>query len=199
MNRMNWRSRFYKASRMGALLVSAVLLAVMLGGCNIIALGQAIMDKQKADETFALTSSDGQYQLTLPGDWSDAGSTLNDQAILAACNLQQEKYVVVIAESRADFYEDVTVQDYMELLVEQMGLSIQDMRETPMGEVSVGGRTGYLSRLDGAIDGYEVTYWLTCVETSSDFVQITGWTLQSMADECQQEFYEIETSFAEIV
>ncbi len=196
---MNWRSRFYKASRMGALLVSAVLLAVMLGGCNIIALGQAIMDKQKADETFALTSSDGQYQLTLPGDWSDAGSTLNDQAILAACNLQQEKYVVVIAESRADFYEDVTVQDYMELLVEQMGLSIQDMRETPMGEVSVGGRTGYLSRLDGAIDGYEVTYWLTCVETSSDFVQITGWTLQSMADECQQEFYEIETSFAEIV
>ncbi len=196
---MNWRSRFYKASRMGALLVSAILLAVMLGGCNIIALGQAIMDKQKADETFALTSSDGQYQLTLPGDWSDAGSTLNDQAILAACNLQQEKYVVVIAESRADFYEDVTVQDYMELLVEQMGLSIQDMRETPMGEVSVGGRTGYLSRLDGAIDGYEVTYWLTCVETSSDFVQITGWTLQSMADEYQQEFYEIETSFAEIV
>lgn len=196
---MNWRSRFYKASRMGALLVSAVLLAVMLGGCNIIALGQAIMDKKKADETFALTSSDGQYQLTLPGDWSDAGSTLNDQAILAACNLQQEKYVVVIAESRADFYEDVTVQDYMELLVEQMGLSIQDMRETPMGEVSVGGRTGYLSRLDGAIDGYEVTYWLTCVGTSSDFVQITGWTLQSMADECQQEFYEIETSFAEIV
>ena len=196
---MNWRSRFYKASRMGALLVSAVLLAVILGGCNIIALGQAIMDKQKADETFALTSSDGQYQLTLPGDWSDAGSTLNDQAILAACNLQQEKYVVVIAESRADFYEDVTVQDYMELLVEQMGLSIQDMRETPMGEVSVGGRTGYLSRLDGAIDGYEVTYWLTCVETSSDFVQITGWTLQSMADEYQQEFYEIETSFAEIV
>ena len=196
---MNWRSRFYKASRMGALLVSAVLLAVMLGGCNIIALGQAIMDKQKADETFALTSSDGQYQLTLPGDWSDAGSTLNDQAILAACNLQQEKYVVVIAESRADFYEDVTVQDYMELLVEQMGLSIQDMHETPMGEVSVGGRTGYLSRLDGAIDGYEVTYWLTCVETSSDFVQITGWTLQSMADEYQQEFYEIETSFAEIV
>ena len=196
---MNWRSRFYKASRMGALLVSAILLAVMLGGCNIIALGQAIMDKQKADETFALTSSDGQYQLTLPGDWSDAGSTLNDQAILAACNLQQEKYVVVIAESRADFYEDVTVQDYMELLVEQMGLSIQDMHETPMGEVSVGGRTGYLSRLDGAIDGYEVTYWLTCVETSSDFVQITGWTLQSMADEYQQEFYEIETSFAEIV
>ncbi len=196
---MNWRSRFYKASRMGALLVSAILLAVMLGGCNIIALGQAIMDKQKADETFALTSSDGQYQLTLPGDWSDAGSTLNDQAILAACNLQQEKYVVVIAESRADFYEDVTVQDYMELLVEQMGLSIQDMHETPMGEVSVGGRTGYLSRLDGAIDGYKVTYWLTCVETSSDFVQITGWTLQSMADEYQQEFYEIETSFAEIV
>ena len=195
---MNWRSRFYKASRMGALLVSAVLLAVMLGGCNIIALGQAIMDKQKADETFALTSSDGQYQLTLPGDWSDAGNTLNDQAILAACNLQQEKYVVVIAESRADFYEDVTVQDYMELLVEQMGLSIQDMRETPMGEVSVGGRTGYLSRLDGTIDGYEVTYWLTCVETSSDFVQITGWTLQSMADEYQREFYEIETSFAEI-
>ena len=195
---MNWRSRFYKASRMGALLVSAVLLAVMLGGCNIIALGQAIMDKQKADETFALTSSDGRYQLTLPGDWSDAGNTLNDQAVLAACNLQQEKYVVVIAESRADFYEDVTVQDYMELLVEQMGLSIQDMRETPMGEVSVGGRTGYLSRLDGAIDGYEVTYWLTCVETSSDFVQITGWTLQSMADEYQREFYEIETSFAEI-
>ncbi|HJD23573.1 MAG TPA: hypothetical protein H9694_05440 [Firmicutes bacterium] len=195
---MNRRSHFYRISRLGALLASTVLLAVMLGGCNIIALGQAIMDKQKADETFALTSSDGRYQLTLPGDWSDAGNTLNDQAVLAACNLQQEKYVIVIAESRADFYEDVTVQGYMELLIEQMGLSVQNMHETPMGEVSVGGRTGYLSRLDGTIDGYEVTYWLTCVETSSDFVQITGWTLQSMADEYQREFYEIETSFAEI-
>ncbi|HIW73826.1 MAG TPA: hypothetical protein H9684_05850 [Firmicutes bacterium] len=186
-----------RACRLGILAVAAALLAGMLGGCNIISLGRAILNEQKAEEEVVLTSTDGRYQLTVPGDWTDAGASLNEQAILAAYNPQKEKYAVVLAESREDFYDDVTARDYMDVLIEQMSWTVEDMTFTPAETVTVGGREGYLSRIDGAVDGLKVTYWLTCVETSADFVQITAWTLQSKAEEYEEEFRRVGTSLQE--
>ncbi len=192
-----WHGMGKRFFRLGLLTVIAVLLVGMLSGCNIIALGQAMVQGQKAEEKTVLVSSDGKYQMTVPGDWTDEGTALNDEAILGAGNRLKEKYVVVIAESKADFYEDVTIRDYMDVLLEQMEYSVEDMTFTPAETVSVSGRSGYLTQIEGAVDGIKITYWLTCVEMEEDFVQITGWTMQSKAGEYEEEFREVETSFQE--
>ena len=173
----------------------AVLLVGLFSGCNIIRLGEMMIAEERADEEWVLLSSNGKYQMTLPGDWSQAEDELNAQAILQASNPLLEKYVVVLAENRADFVEDATVLDYMGVLVDQMGEAMEDMTATPAEALTVGERTWYLSRIEGVVDGYRIAYWLTCVETDTDFVQITGWTLQSRADEYDEEMRRVAASF----
>ena len=158
----------------------AVLLVGLFSGCNIIRLGEMMIAEERADEEWVLLSSNGKYQMTLPGDWSQAEDELNAQAILQASNPLLEKYVVVLAENRADFVEDATVLDYMGVLVDQMGEAMEDMTATPAEALTVGDR---------------IAYWLTCVETDTDFVQITGWTLQSRADEYDEEMRRVAASF----
>ena len=110
-------------------------------------------------------------------------------------NRVQEKYVVVLTENAEDFDDDVTVEDYINAVLQQMESGVGGMTAGEVKPVSVDGREGLTAEVQGSVNGYKVVYWVTCLKTDEDFVQITGWTLQSKADEYGEEIQKVQTSF----
>ena len=172
--------------------------ALSLGGCNIIRLGRAIADNQAADEEKTMTSTDGKYQITVPGNWKDEMEELGEGTVLAAGNSRQDAYLVVLAESKEDFESSVTLEDYQNAVIGQMEGSVEGASVSPAESLDIHGRTGYLTEIRGTVDSVKFTYWVTCLETTTDFVQITGWTLQSREEKCGEEIRRIEASFQEL-
>lgn len=171
--------------------------AVSLAGCNIIQLGRALAGNQAADEEKTVTSTDGRYRITVPGDWEDEMEELGDQAVLAVGNRLQEKYLVVLTESKEDFESSVTLEDYRNAVIGQMEDTVEDALVSQAEPFSVNGRTGYLTEVRGTMEGINITYWVTCLETNTDFVQITGWTLRSREEKNGEEIRRVEASFQE--
>ena len=183
--------------------LAACLMLVMSSGCYVVKLVEVWGGT-------TLTSEDGGYSLTLTAGWADAAGMLNDYAVLEAAMTSRERYVMVIPYDKEDAREaslepavslamevtapeppdvlrgfmamgDRTLEDVTELLIAEIADGSQDGVVSGRAAVQIDGRSGYTAQVDGTVEGLAFTYWISCMETDGQFVEIVGWTLADMA------------------
>ena len=153
--------------------LAACLMLVMSSGCYVVKLVEVWGGT-------TLTSEDGGYSLTLTAGWADAAGMLNDYAALEAAMTSRERYVMVIPYDNEDV-GDRTLEDVTELLIAEIADGSQDGVVSGRAAVQIDGRSGYTAQVDGMVEGLAFTYWISCMETDGQFVEIVGWTLADMA------------------
>lgn len=169
----------------------AVLLFVVLG-CS------SIMDAVKKGGTpQVMPSTDGTYQLTVPGNWSKQ-TDLNSEATLQAANLREELYVIVIKEGKTDFSKSADVDMVVNLARDSMQKSVTNAQASTPVPVNINGYPARQFDISGTVSGIQAKYLYAVVETPGNFYQIMTWTLTSSFDSSKPKLQEVINSFKEL-
>lgn len=143
-----------------------------------------------------LVGSDGVSQITLPDGWVE-DRELHDSAEIQASKRADEMYVIVLSENKADF-QDLTLEQHSEITRGLLLQSLTDAEVTgPTAVTSVQGNPTLQYQIRGAIDGINVVYLHTTVETPDSYHQILAWTLPSQFEANDPQLQEIIQSFRE--
>ncbi|HEX8491406.1 MAG TPA: hypothetical protein VF658_01065 [Pyrinomonadaceae bacterium] len=176
-------------------LVPLVLLVFVTVACGL--MERIKQEANKSKKPTVLTSADGRYQLTIPGDWRE-DSALLEEAILKASNRVSELYVVVLTESKEDFADDVTLEKYTTLTRDSMKANVVSPEVTEPVPTNISGNPAMEYELRGTVDSMKVAYINTTVETPGHFHQIIAWTLRSRFDKNQAALREVTKTFREV-
>jgi hypothetical protein len=163
--------------------------------CNLAGAIKKVADK--AQEPTTLTSTDGRVQMVVPGGWA-VDKTLNDVAVLQAANRFSEMYVIVISESKEDFEENTTLEQYASLSRDGLAENVTDAKSTEPLPLQVSGSSAMEYQIDGSVDKIKVKYICTVVETPTHFYQILTWTLPSRFQHNQVTLRTVTQSFKEV-
>lgn len=141
-----------------------------------------------------LKSPDGKFQLTVPAGWRE-NLSLNDKATIKAANPQQEMYVIVITETKADFTDEITLDQYTDLTLQSMTSNLTSPDSSPPLPVTINGSAGKQYQIQGATKNVKLAYLVTTVETPAHFHQIITWTLQSFKDKNRMALQKVVETF----
>ncbi len=145
----------------------------------------------KEDKTIQFL--DDQYQATVPGHWSKLN--LHEDADFQMGNLRKEAYLIVFTESKQDFDDSYSINDYSELTLSM----IKDSLKNPvLGKKSTLTTNDYSfskSIISGVIDGVKIKYLHTTTEDKDNFHQIILWSLPSKYEGNRQDFDNVIKSF----
>ena len=166
--------------------LACVLLAMSLGGCNIIKLVETM---QQGNET--LTSSDGHSTITIPATWTDASDQLNRLAVLEAMQSVKEKYVVVFSYDKDDVDEGMTHKEILEVLVDEMFSSLTGGKRGEDTPATIDGQTALTAEFSGKMENMDIVYWLSVFEKGDEWIEVVGWTLKSKADSYKTEIQDV--------
>lgn len=178
-----------------AIAASAAALAAALVGAAF-GIGHLVQKASAPPEEAVFRSADGRFQIAADDSWS-ALKGLNDEADISIGNIFKEKYLIVLAEPKADFEEDITLEDYY-WLVESYFVDSDEFRtiEGP-DAVTIQGMPAYQSVIGGVVDDMSIRYVMTTVETRTHYYQLIAWTLTSKFGELEEELRRVAGSFRE--
>lgn len=141
-------------------------------------------------------SEDGKFQVSLPSDWEET-TELNDIAVIQAANMSAEKYLVVISESTADFTEDVSLEDFAELSMDNILYAAENSTSTDFEDITVNGLSGKAFEVQGEVSNVKACYYVIALKGKDHLHQIITWTLNSKYDENIEELKQAAQSFME--
>ncbi|MFS0725017.1 PsbP-related protein [Paenibacillus sp. 1P07SE] len=94
----------------------------------------------------------GNFQIMLPGDWTEE-TTLTPGADIQAARMAQEDYLAVITEPKSTFSGDTTLEDYLDLVLQNGMLeAIEGAQMSDPEAVDVGGKPGLQFMLTGSVE-----------------------------------------------
>lgn len=167
-------------------LLALVVMLVFLSGCGIL---ESIKDSlgDGEDGTQTIKSDVTGLSLEFPKSWKK--EELNDVASIEMARLSKEQYMVVIEEEMADFEDGITVDDYAEIILENMSAAVEGSGNPTIKEVTIAdGIVAKQFELAGTISKIKAKYLVTCVENDGVFYQFTAWSLQSKYDAAKPVF-----------
>lgn len=170
------------------LLPFALLLPVVLG-CRQIQKGL-----KSAVGPKTITATDGSCEVTVPGLWSKS-TDLNAEAILQASYPLQEMYVMVFKESRGDFADSFTIDDYAELVRKDAPTRIPDAQFTPMTSTTINALDAREFEMSGTAENVKAKFIYAIVASKDDFYQVISWTLPSQYAANKTELLSVLHSF----
>jgi hypothetical protein len=176
-------------------LIPLTLLIFVSLSCSLVQ--RLKQEADKAGKPTVLTSPDGKYQLTVPGDWR-ADAELHKEAIIQASNRLSEMYVIVLSDSKEDFADDMTLLRFTNLTRDNMKGNIISPEITDPIATGIGGHPALEYELRGTVGGVKVAYINTTVETATHYHQVLTWTLPSRFDKNQATLREVTRSFKEV-
>lgn len=134
-------------------------------------------------ESDGIISDDGSFLISRPYTMK-AQSDLHGEALLQIADLVQEQYLLVIPDDIAVLRDaDISFSEYQDLVLGQMLEALEDASVDEADTVVVDGLSGARYQLTGTISGIDLTYYITMLEGSDYYYQITTWTLQELASE----------------
>lgn len=144
-----------------------------------------------------VVDSDGKTEITLPTGWQP-DKRLHDEAQLQAYNPTKEAFVIVLSEERSRLPADVTLAKHSELTRSILMDNLTDADETqPLPITKIGTHPAVQYQITGTIQGIDVVYLHTTVETADRFHQILVWTAPSKFDPNEAELQRLIGSFRE--
>ena len=198
-----------KGMSVGAILgiVFAVLGVVVLacGGFAFYAIRQVAVD---SEELVTKNTNDGVASLQVPKNWMPlTGANANPEASLQMGNLFAETYALVLSESKAEVSgvmggglggENVTLDAYSDLIINNMVSTNPGFSGTPKASTSLNGMPAYSFKVSGSVDGNPVVFIGMVTEGKRHFHQILCWTLQSRETKNIPKLESVMQSFREL-
>ena len=176
-------------------LVFGVLLFVVLGCSSFM---DGVKKGMGGGPPQVMTSTDGTYQLTVPGNWTKQ-TDLNSIATLQAANTKEELYVIVIKESKTDFPANANVGTVAELARENLRKTVITPIISEAVPASIGSYPARQFEVSGTVSGVQAKYLYGVVETTGYYYQIMTWTLAPRFDANKSKMQDVINSFKEII
>ncbi len=160
--------------------------------------GKALMYPDSTEEikSTEFQSDDGKESLTAPSTWTNY-EELSDDAILHIADRSNERYLIVLKETKEYFSEDMSLNDYTEAVKSRVVGNVENASIGDMEELEVNGNNAQCFIMSGEYSKIKITYIFMCIETSNDFYMIMGWTPTMNFSESKDEILEIMKSFKE--
>ncbi|HLM00515.1 MAG TPA: hypothetical protein VK400_05635 [Pyrinomonadaceae bacterium] len=174
-------------------LIFGLFLCVALGCSVFNKIKNGIDESQKPQ---VIGSSDGKFQLTVPGGWRKQPG-LHDDAGIQAANPLSELYVIVIADNKTDFGSAADL-DYITKVVRD-GLN-QTLTGPVLGEpvpTTINGLPARQFEAAGEVENIKIKYLYAVVDSPQNYYQIITWTLPSRFDKNRDKLLEVINSFKE--
>lgn len=171
-----------------------LLLFVALGCSAINQIKKKVEETQKPK---VLDCTDRRCQLTVPGRWQ-VETDLNDSANFQAGNRFAEQYAIVISESKKDFTDETTLDDYVELISKDIPNVINDAEVSETRSLTINGYPAKQFEVGGSVDKIRAKWIYTFVEAPKNYHQILTWTLTSKYEENKPVLLEVVNSFKEL-
>lgn len=144
-----------------------------------------------------VTSNDGKSQLTVPGAWK-VQTRLNEEAGLQVGNPVAEQYAIIISESKEDFTEEMTLEDFTGLIRQNAEELIKDPIISENKSLIINGYPAKQFEVAGSIDNIKAKWIYTLIDAPENYHQIMAWTLASRYEQNKPVLLEVTNSFKEI-
>lgn len=133
------------------------------------------------------------YQLALPDDWQEVANfqSINPDNDFMLSNDAQTAYLAAVVETKTDFTD---FDAYLTLVKANLSSSFEV--EPTFTELS--SLKGQVADFSAAVEGINAHYLYYVIETDSNYVQLYGWTLESMYNDTKDELATIMDSFQEV-
>lgn len=123
-------------------------------------------------------SSDKHISMSAPESWK--AEDLVAGAEISVANKLDQTYAVILVDSKADFNVDLKVTDYVAVIQQQLAQNIKNGELVGnTQEFTIGNLPAERFIFQGSIDGVNIAYIVTLVESDKHFYRILTWTLQS--------------------
>jgi hypothetical protein len=189
-----WRNAalIYLAATM-ALFVASVALTMTLGSDP----SAPVTAADGRSEGRTMKSETGAVSVTVPSSWRGE-LALNEEADIQASDVATESYVAVFVEPKSDFPADTTIIEYTQVSRGNVLASLTGGSQPQAAtRLKVNGMPAIRSHLVGAIEGEQVAYLHTVIETPTRYVQVVTWTLRSNWEQNRETLNRIAGSFVE--
>jgi hypothetical protein len=147
------------------------------------------------DET--ITDKDRSISVIKPSYWMEINA-LNDEAIIQIANPFTEAYFIVIAESRSDFPEDYTLEQYSELtrnIIKENTTNYTDNYDNSLESINGMNTIKYV--INATVDDVDIKYWHISVSSKNKFYQLIPWSLPDKMSSNKDNFLKVVKSFRE--
>lgn len=164
-------------------------------------------EKLDIKKDFILEESD-KFKLKVPKYFSSTDE-LNDDAELQFENTIRETYMIVMAESKADFNlarrilgEEVDTLNYAESYLDMQLESLEEsLTQFTLGErknTQVNDMPAVVQELTTRVDGYKIAFIMMAIEANHDVFYANAWTLGSRKERYFPTFYKSLHSIEQI-
>ena len=151
-----------------------------------------LKEAQKSSEMVEFL--DGQFHALKPKSWSILDN-LNDEADLQMGNLSQEAYCIIMSESKIDYDDYFTLEEYSKLTSGFILGAIANPSISEAENINLNGQSAIKYELTGSINGIRIRYWHVSIDTKSHFHQVILWSLPSKFDRNKADYEAVLNSF----
>jgi hypothetical protein len=130
---------------------------------------------------FKETKGKGNFTILIP-DYMIVDESLNDQASLQYSCAAQEKYIIVIVDSKQELKDasaEYTLQTYYDFAAKNIQSMIESSNLEKPTKSKINGNTSLTGSITGKFKEYDIYYKLEVIESEKNFYQVLTWTLAS--------------------
>jgi hypothetical protein len=126
-----------------------------------------------------LVSTDNHSSLSVPASWDTI--SLNNAAVLQCGNGSEEAYAIVINDAKMDL-DGWNMQRHSYIVLGNLLTSVSSPKVQGPKKLKINGYNALQYEIQGSVDGQNVVYFLTDIETPHVFSQVLCWTLLSRTE-----------------
>lgn len=151
-------------------------------------------DKKEETEYKSIFSKAKTFQLNIPKTWVELDNNHED-TFISALSESKTDYVTVTKEQKADLSDKVTIDSYMDTLIDSWFEDLSKVKKSDIKELDINGQKARQIQID---DNVRTFYIITIIETDTSYYQVIMTTSPSGLEDHKGEFEKIISSFKEI-
>ncbi|WP_053955737.1 PsbP-related protein [Inediibacterium massiliense] len=144
----------------------------------------------------SITSTDKTCEISIPKSWSEL-EDINEDAIIQVASEQQDDCTIVISDSKTDFAETMTIEDYMNEVVGNLFEETSNIEKSDIKDVTINGQKAKQIEVTEEEDKIKTVYMITIVETDKNYYQVLTCTSPSRLKDNRDGLEKITNSFKE--
>jgi hypothetical protein len=147
---------------------------------------------QESNDKIIFKDIKNKYQVVIPSDWKVL--ELNDQANIEVGNAKDEIYFILISESKDDLSR-WNIEKHSRITLASILASLSLPTIEGPNYLNIDGDKAVQYILSGEIQGLNIVYIHTTVESEKYFNQLLAWTLKSRFSDKEQILKDVINSF----
>jgi len=145
-------------------------------------------------EPKTFSSRNGDLQVTCPSAW--IVYDLHDDADIEVAHGREELYLIVLSEPKLGFLG--TLEEHSSETRSALSETLANVQESGPRELTINGQRAIQYTIRARVDGVDVVYLHTTIETDENYHQVVAWTLKSLFSKKEGVLQEVIASVEEI-